>query len=383
MLLENEFRNDGRVEKEVQTLFNAGHELIVAAINSSGLASEEERANCLVIRKDISRFITKSSVGALKAPFYFNFWRNYIREILKTHAIDAIHIHDLPLSRIGSEIKKQYNIKFVLDLHENWPALLGISAHTNTLPGKILSSEKQWRQYECSSAREADAVITVVDEMKERITRLGIPSEKIYVLENTPETGSLNELKRERDDRFFTLVYIGGITFHRGLQYPISGLKLIVPELPVRLWIAGDGKFSSILKEQVKNLHLQDWVRFFGSLSKKESEALLTKANLGLIPHIRSEQSDNSSPNKIFEYMAAGLPVLASDCISIRRIIDSTGAGMTYGSDSSSDFARAVRELYNDRENSDIFAINGRKAIKEKYNWQQSSASLLQLYSAL
>ena len=381
MLLENEYLRDTRVEKEVQTLFKAGHEVIVAAITFSGLSNHENLGNCIVLRKSISKFIQRSSVGALKIPVYFNFWRRFVREILKKHEIEAIHIHDLPLCRIGIELKRQKKVKLILDLHENWPALLGISIHANTFLGKILSSEKQWRSYEKNCSLEADAVITVANEMKERISNLGISSKKIFVLENTPDNDSVSELKFETDNKFFTLIYIGGISYHRGLQYAIDGLRLLVPELPVRLWIAGDGKFSDNLKAQVKSLDLQDFVVFFGLLPKTKTVDLMKKADLGLIPHIRSEQSDNSSPNKLFEYMAAGLPVLASNCISIKRVLDETEAGITYIFDSPSDFANVVKIIYNNRGKSGLFVSNGIKAIREKYNWQQGSASLVKLYA--
>jgi glycosyltransferase involved in cell wall biosynthesis len=270
-----------------------------------------------------------------------------------------------------------------MDLHENWPALLSVSSHTNTIPGRILSSEKQWRSYEKECAIEADRIITVVAEMKERISNLGISDEKIIVLENTPESKSITEFNYERDERFFTIVYSGGISFHRGLQYAISGLSFLVPELPVRLWIAGDGKYCSVLKDQVRSLNLQNNVEFFGMVSKEKTDDLMKKADLGLIPHIRSEQSDNSSPNKLFDYMSAGLPVLASNCSSVKRVIDETNTGMTYVFDSPSDFASVLKRLYNDHEKRVIFASNGKKAVREKYNWDRGSVSLLNLYSGL
>jgi hypothetical protein len=147
MLLENDFLNDPRVEKEVETLHKANHKIIVATISVSDLPSEEIRENCLVLRKRISKFIKKSSVGSLKFPFYFNFWRNYVKQIIRDHRIDAIHVHDLPLTHVGNEFKKKYKIKLIIDLHENWPALLNVSSHTNTITGKLLSSERQWRLY--------------------------------------------------------------------------------------------------------------------------------------------------------------------------------------------------------------------------------------------
>jgi glycosyltransferase involved in cell wall biosynthesis len=383
MLLENEFLRDSRVEKEVQTLFKAGHEIVVAALTFSDLPYEERRGNCIVLRKSISKFINKTSVGALKFPFYFNFWRRYLKHIFEIYKIDAIHIHDLPLCRIGIEAKKKYNIKLVIDFHENWPALLCVSSHTNTIPGRILSSEKQWRSYEKECAIEADRIITVVDEMKERISKLGISDKKIIVLENTPDIKSLTELNYRRDERFFTLIYIGGISYHRGLQYAINGLSILVPELPVRLWIAGDGKFCTVLRNQVISLNLQNNVEFFGMVAKEKTDDLMNKTDLGLIPHIRSEQSDNSSPNKLFDYMASGLPVLSSNCSSVKRVIDETSTGVTYIFDSPSDFASVLKRLYNDREKRAIFAFNGKKAVTEKYNWDRTSASLVNLYHGL
>ena len=132
------------------------------------------------------------------------------------------------------------------------------------------------------------------------------------------------------------------------------------------------GNIAAFLKDQVRSLNLQNNVEFFGMVAKEKTEDLMKKADLGLIPHIRSEQSDNSSPNKLFDYMAAGLPVLASNCISVKRVIDETNSGMTYVFDSPSDFADVLKRLYNDHEKMVIFATNGKKAVAEKYNWDSS-----------
>ena len=191
MLLENDYLRDFRVNKEVQTLYEAGHKIVVAAITTprSDFEYREVTTNCTVYRKPMSVFINKSSVGALRLPFYFSFWRKYMNEIINAEKIDAVHIHDLPLAAIGLELKKKLGIKFVIDLHENWPALLSVSKHTNTFLGKLLSSDKQWRAYEKHCTQNADAVITVVQEMKERIVALGVDPGKIFILENTPPVG--------------------------------------------------------------------------------------------------------------------------------------------------------------------------------------------------
>lgn len=81
--------------------------------------------------------------------------------------------------------------------------------------------------------------------------------------------------------------------------------------------------------------------------------------------------------------MAAGIPVLASDCISIKRVIDETGSGVTYIYDSPENLALKLGELYLDRENLRIMGENGRKAVREHYNWDNSVVSLIQMYSSL
>jgi glycosyltransferase involved in cell wall biosynthesis len=80
--------------------------------------------------------------------------------------------------------------------------------------------------------------------------------------------------------------------------------------------------------------------------------------------------------------MAAGLPVLSSNCISVKRILDETHAGETYIFDSPADFANTVKRLFRERENSYLYGLNGQKAVRDTYNWQQSSSSLLNIYSS-
>ena len=70
-----------------------------------------------------------------------------------------------------------------MDLHENWPVLLNLSSHTQTL-GKLLFSEKQWRNYEKEVLGQVDGIITVIEEAKDRLIEIGIDSDKIEVVSN-------------------------------------------------------------------------------------------------------------------------------------------------------------------------------------------------------
>ena len=139
MVLDREFPPDERVEKEIRSLTKAGHKIHIACYTKENRIRIEEQENLTIHRKQISSFIYKSSVACLKFPFYFNFWRKYLTGLFTEYSFDAIHIHDLPLAQVGVEFKKKYNIPLIMDLHENWPAMLKMAVHTNTFFGKIFS----------------------------------------------------------------------------------------------------------------------------------------------------------------------------------------------------------------------------------------------------
>ena len=185
MVLESEFPPDVRVENEILALTEAGHEVHLACSTRKNRPEIELFGKAVIHRKTITPFIYKSSVGCLKFPFYFNFWRNFISGLFENEHFDAIHIHDLPLSIIGVEAKNKIKIKLIIDLHENWPALIKLAPHTQTFLGKLLSSNKQWIEYERKMLREADIVITIIEEARDRVIGLGIDRDKICMVSNT------------------------------------------------------------------------------------------------------------------------------------------------------------------------------------------------------
>ena len=382
VLLENDFRNDPRVEKEVVSLTAEDHTVVIAAITTSGSYSVESNGPVTIHRKPVSAFIRKSSVGSLKFPFYFNFWRNYVSGILEKDSFDIIHVHDLPLAQVGAEFRKSKKLKLVIDLHENWPALLEIAAHTNSFLGRLLSSGRQWRDYEVTSLGKADGIVTVVREMTDRLVSLGIDSKKIYVVENTPQIRDTDYEEKYKQEGPLKLIYVGGITYHRGLQFVLKGLSVLPTGLPVKLTVAGDGSYLGDLKKQADLLRINDIVEFTGLVSKEKATEMIRNSDIGLIPHIRSQQTDNSSPNKLYEYMASGIPVLASDCLSVKRIIEETSCGGTYEFDSPTDFAEKLQEL-NDPALLVRLSGNGIQAVQGKYNWDISVRALINLYKRL
>jgi glycosyltransferase involved in cell wall biosynthesis len=384
MVLESDFPPDVRVENEILALTGEGHEVHLACSTRNNRPENDLFGNAIIHRRIISPFIYKSSVGCLKFPFYFNFWRKYISSLFKKEKFDVIHIHDLPLSRIGVEIKKKFNVRLVIDLHENWPALIKTAAHTQTIPGKLLSSNSQWIEYEKKMLPYADKVITIIEEAKERVARLGIDPEKICMVSNTINFENLSIKARTRNDDSFVIFYGGAINRHRGLQIVLNAIKVNKSKnIDIRLWIVGDGSFRKTLEELTESLDLSSRVTFFGYKPFNEMLNILAEADAAIIPHIRTENNDASSPNKLYQYMYLDKPIITSDCLSLKRIINETKTGFIYKHDSVAELADLLEKLQKKPFLVNELKGNGKSAVMEKYNWSVDKQRLISAYSNL
>jgi glycosyltransferase involved in cell wall biosynthesis len=321
-------------------------------------------------------------VGALKSNIYFNFWRRHLKPILQSHDFDAIHIHDLPLARVGFELSRENKMYFTLDLHENWPALLDIATHTNTLPGRLLSSGRQWRNYEKKYVSLADRVIVVVEEASDRLTGMGMDPEKIHVVSNTVNPEHFNFSPEEKDAENITMIYGGGINYHRGLQTVIKSLLILPEKIPnIRLKIIGPGSYTGQLKKLARELKVDAYITFFERMPLEELLKQVSRSDIALIPHLKTAHTDSTIPHKLFQYMYAGIPIVASDCAPIQRIIEETGTGVCFRSQDPDSFAEVLEGLLSDRDYLKSIPENGRKWVEQKYHWENDAAVLRSIYA--
>jgi glycosyltransferase involved in cell wall biosynthesis len=381
MVLESDFPPDIRVENEAASLADAGHEVHVACYSHKKKFESREDLPYTIHKTYIPPLTYKASVGALKSNIYFNFWLRYLNRILGSRSFDAIHIHDLPLAKVGYELSRKHKMVFTLDLHENWPALLDIATHTNTTLGKLLSSGRQWRKYEKTYASRADHVVVVVEEARERLIRLGIDPSKIHIVSNTVVPGHFNFPPEKKDPDYLTMVYGGGINYHRGLQTVIEALQIIPQHIPqIRLWIIGPGSYTGQLKKLTAELKVEQYVKFFDRMPLKDLLKHVSRSDIALIPHLKTEHTDSTIPHKLFQYMYAGIPIVASDCLPLQRIIGETATGVCFRNQDPESFAESLQRLISDKDFLKKIPGNGKKWVEEKYNWSNDARVLCSIY---
>lgn len=385
IVLDRPYPPQMRVECEIFSLAKAGHEVHIACVQKEGMPKIEKTPNCTIHRFPMSKFIYKSSVGVLKFPFYFNYWRRIIRSLYKETGFDVIHICDLPLARIGYEAKNKYGSVFVLDLFENWPVLLQMSTHTKTFLGKLLSSHKQWVAYEKEMCICADHVIVVVEEAKERIRALGVDSSKVTVVSNTLNVNQFDPIERKEFKKGeFRMLYVGGVNYHRGIQYAIKAVALLKAQgLEVRFDLVGNGSYLPEIVRLIEELGVKENVVVHGYKSLDSVIGLYEQAHVALIPHIKSGHTDNTIPHKIFQYMYAEIPMVVSNCDPLVRIVNETQSGVSYHYDQPEELAAIIADFYEHPEKLDDYIQHGRQAVIDKYNWTVDGKRLVDLYASL
>jgi glycosyltransferase involved in cell wall biosynthesis len=231
-----------------------------------------------------------------------------------------------------------------------------------------------------------DHVLVVIDEAAESLTALGRSRETTHVVSNTPSRALASryaDVRRPARD-VVELAYLGVMEIQRGVSEVVEAVGLLRAEgVRVRLRLLGGGRDLPVFQEKARALGLgPDAVEFTGFIqSHDEAMRELAGADIGVCPQRAGVMSDWIIPNKLFDYMALGLPVLSADSRPCRRVVEATGAGVVYRSMDATDAARAIRELLAPDVRARAGSA-GREAILSGMNWETDSLALLRAVEA-
>jgi len=389
MVLDKPFPPDPRVGNEARSLVRAGHEvhLLCVRLNESE-KEQEEWEGVQLHRLLLSQFFhKKASALCLNLPFYFSVFRRAVSRLVVEHGIEAIHVHDLPLLRVGLEVGAPRSIPVVSDLHENWPAAIENYDYARRLPGRWLISPERWRAYERRFLPNAARVIVVVDEAKSRLRHYGVALDRVAVVSNTVHVDEFEGFPRDqsieaRGRGAFTVTYLGGFDRHRGLETAVQAVARLRDWSELRLTLVGDGATRSSLQREAEALGIADRVDFPGWQPFRLFPSYVAGASVCLIPHLKCEHTDTTIPHKLFHYMLLERPVVATNCDPIERIVKAEDCGRIYRSGDAAALANTLRDL-RDSKLRDTLGARGRAAVLSRYRWDRTQETLLELYDGL
>ena len=285
---------------------------------------------------------------------------------------DIYHFHDPELLPFGLKLKRSGK-HVIYDAHEDVPRQILAKHWIPNFLRKLIS--RTFEGYENYVASKLTYIITSTPTIEDRYKKININSEAICNYPILKENGELPAWETRKNQ----ICYVGGITEIRGIREIIKVLE----ETPnIQLNLAGN--FSpSLLRDEFVNLDVWHRVNEFGQVDRPGVIKILNESKLGMVTlHPRDNYLD-SLPIKMFEYMYAGIPVIASNFPLWIKIINENNCGICVDPFDISATKQAVEELLSNDKLAEEMGLNGRDAVLKKFNWEIEEKKLINIYRSI
>lgn len=285
------------------------------------------------------------------------------------------HFHDPELVPVGLLLKLSGK-RVICDVHEDLPRQV-MGKEWIPRPMRYVVS-KLVDLFERAAFRAFDRIIAAEDSYTRRL-----PANKTVVVHNFPILSEIptpddNPPQVEREPLIF---YVGSMSRIRGALEMVEAMALLPQGLGAKLVLAG--KISPDLQAQLERLPAFDAVHAPGWQSRRQIADFLSRARIGLSVLHPSPNYLESYPTKLFEYMAASIPVIASDFPLWRSVVDSAGCGLLVDPQDPRAIASAIIWLLEHPDEAQAMGERGRAAVVMRYNWEEESQKLLDIYADL
>jgi len=369
------FRTDPRVERETKTLARHGHRVAVIAWNRDGHMppyEKREHYELVWLKPRLPRSFEKFAMSAqflvkLIASCLFS-----VRSVISALRLrpEVIHAHDLDTLIPATFLKWLTHAKLVFDSHENYPAILSAD----------LGPAGYWLGLAIQKVLlKVPDVVVVSNEAISR--KLGAQVDS-YVVGNLVDLEWFDAASQTRLNWNFAkpvVIYVGAVGAGIALPNLVEASRIVRSE--VEILVAGGGPLLNEVEEMCKKQHLS--VKFTGYISRDLLPPLICLAAIGVVLLKPTPNNIESLPNKLFEYMAGGLPVIASDFPLIHEVVSLHRCGITVDPTSPLQIAKAIDYLILHPSEARRLGANGRRLVEQRYSWALTQHTLLKAYAAL
>jgi glycosyltransferase involved in cell wall biosynthesis len=350
--------------KECKSLAAAGHEVSLITANEGSYTSDGVQIIGLDVKAP-SR--VKRMIKATRAVY---------QKALEIDS-DVYHFHDPELLWVGLKLKKKGK-KVVYDVHEDVPEQVLSKQWIPKPLRKLVSYAVTTVERYCSS--RFDAVVTATPHISNRFRTY---NKNTVTIHNFPILNELlDNVQEPKEKTSSNFIYVGGLTGLRGTKEMVQAIGLLNEEKDSRLILGGAFSPAS-LKDEVQREEGWNYTDFKGYLTRAEVKKTLSEATGGLVLIHPEPRYVVSYPIKLFEYMSAGIPAIASNFPLWRDIVEKNNCGLCVDPLNPSEIADAMKWLLENPEEARKMGENGRAAVIEKYNWEHESKELVSLYNRL
>ena len=378
MLLSNSFRPDPRVLKEAKGLAGRDHQVsIICWDRANELAPYESPCSGVEVIR-VQGIPSTYGLGASQVTRLLRFWLAAFL-ILNEKKPDIVHCHDFDTLPAGLLWGKFHHKPVIYDAHEHYADL--VKPRLKGFTGRILY---RWiTRTELMGARISSAIITVDEILADIFLK---QNKNVVIIGHYPEISMAREAAPVLRHPELRLVYVGRLSSDRGiLTYTdlVRGLRQL--GIPARLTLAG--VFTPPPEQTLLLASLQgieDAIDLIGWLPYEHIPALLQSCDIALCVLSPEERYVNALPVKLFEYMACGLPVIASNFPTIASIVGNVQCGALVEPQlGTQNIIRIVEDWWKNPDEARRLGENGRQAVLSRYNWERLVNRLDDLYQSI
>ena len=342
-----------------------------------------------VEREDVNGFrvyrIGFSKRNIILEPYPSNpYWKKGLKYLIDDFKPDIIMPREIMLARMCGLEGKKHGIPVVMDMAENYPALMQLLLKYNHdfVRRTIVHKLKLPAKAERNSVPLMDGIITVCDEQNERLAQsYNYDRRKMQVVHNTPDLSFFSSCIRLENQQLaqkdtITLCHHGFLSNDKNIDVLVDAFSIAAQAEPrLRLIIAGFGECFDQVKEKVDGSPVRSKIELTGKYNYKDLPSILARADIGVLPYRLNDFNNYTLHNKVFDFFAAAKPVILSETNPFKRLINETHSGITCDCTNSSSLANGIIRFV-----SQDYPEYCRKAIsaaRNKYNWNKDLDNLI------
>ncbi len=356
--------SDPRIfHKQAKTLINAGYDVSLIAQHEENIIVDGIKITALPKTKNRLQRMLRLPLRALLLS-------------LKNKA-DVYHFHDPELIPVGV-VLKILGKKIIYDVHEDYAKQILSKEYLPRITKNSIAIFFNILDHIFSSF--FDGIVTATDDILKNFSS----HKKAISLRNFPLISNYLNIDRNSNSKknVFDLIYSGVIVARRGINQIVKALELIDSKKQLKLTLCG--KFNPPeYAEEVESLERFEKVEYLGWVDPYAIPKLLRRSEIGIVNFLPEPNHIRSMPNKLFEYMEASLPVIASNFPLWKKIVEGNKCGVCVDPLKPKDIAKAIDYLIEQPKLRKEMGENGRNAVLEKYNWEKESEKLINLYGEL
>lgn len=393
VVVDNELNDDKRVLKEIRILQEAGHQ---AAVLCFGFDNKEYPApgNFAVSRIRISKRLKNILFFLFNSiPAYEWMWSRKISTFISVNRIEALHVHDLYMSKAaaGGIKKAGRSIPIVLDLHENYPYAVRSYNWTKGLLRNLIARPLAWQHKEREYLGYASKIIVLSEDFRNTLTERypSLEKERFVVFPNVPDllqTDSVSETAPGivPDSSRPVVLYFGVVAERRGIFDVLNVFEKLAGENhPSRFLIIGpvDKADRQRFFEIINSENLDNIVYYIPWIDLSELMVYLDISDICIAPFHKNPQHESGVANKVFDYMLGKKPLIVSDCKPQAEIVEKFKCGIVYKNNE--ELKEAIETLSADPVLRKEMGENAYKAVTGHFNLELIKKELIRLYDEL